>query len=124
MMSRLSSPRNTLPVLTLFLAGSVATLLCAQTPSTRAFGRTIDAREQIRESRTLDQCELSQSNMRILAAGARFCGNKPGLAWPMRGRPENSWVGRQLQPYAPLEYEDCIAPVSAHPKTPAGCTLG
>jgi hypothetical protein len=44
-----------------------------------------------------------------------------GLAWPMRGRTGNGWVGRQPRPYTPRKSGNCIVPVLANPRSLVEC---
>ena len=54
-------------------------------------------------------------------SNGRSCGNELGLAWPMRGRTGNGWVGRQPRPYTLRKSGNCIAPASANPRSPVEC---
>ena len=50
--------------------------------------------------------------------------NEPGLAWPMRGRTGNGWVGRQPRPYTLRKSGNCIVPVLANPRSLVECRSG
>jgi DNA invertase Pin-like site-specific DNA recombinase len=49
---------------------------------------------------------------------------RTGLAWLMRGRMGNGWVGRQPQPFALRKSKNYIAPALANPKSLAACGSG
>jgi hypothetical protein len=51
----------------------------------------------------------------------RFCGNARGPAWRMRGRTGNGWAVLRPRPYMLRKSGSYTAPVSANPKSPAGC---
>jgi hypothetical protein len=57
----------------------------------------------------------------LLSSKGRFCGNELGQAWLMRGKTGNGWVGRRRRPYMLGKSGGYIAPVSANPKSLAGC---
>ena len=54
----------------------------------------------------------------------KSCRSGPGLAWLMRGRMGNGWVGRQPQPFTLRKSKNYIAPALANPKSLAACGSG
>ena len=47
-----------------------------------------------------------------------------GLAWLMRGRTGNGWVGRQPRPHTLRKSGNSIAPVLANPRSHVECRSG
>ncbi len=100
-MGRLSCYKRVLWIGMFFIAGSWATLLCAQTPSTLAFGCALDAQEQIRESQTLAKSLASPDDPQWRAKGDlrrkyHFAAAKADM--PYRLYVPASWDGKSRLP--------------------------